>query len=68
MKTSPKASPSSRAEPWLEELTALDRLTLKASIGIAFMWPCTLSDPPDDTEWTEPLAESGGKKPFGGIG
>ena len=31
-------------------------LTLKASIAIAFMWPCTLSEPLDDEEWTEPLA------------
>ena len=31
------------------------------------MFPLMLSDPPDDVEWTEPTAESDGKKPLEGT-
>jgi hypothetical protein len=67
IKTSLKASPSLLPEPWVDELTALDKLTLKASMPVPFLRPVIPSEAPDDKEWTELQAESEGKKTLGGT-
>jgi hypothetical protein len=66
MKISPKASPSSRPEPWLEELTALDMLILELSAWLpppSLVCAVTLSEPISELpECIDPPTDPASKK------
>lgn len=62
MKTSPKASKSSREDPWPGELTALDKLMWKVST--AELQPFGSSIPPTDSELRELGTDSTRVKPL----